>query len=94
MFERELMILGLRRQRNLLENLIQRLEDVNGENGELLVRETAGQVARNLRRLRGIKDEYYSHFQKDQQEQQLIRMGLSPDADTGVSRTGLYTDFT
>lgn len=63
MYDRELMILGLRKQHSLLSDLIDRLEtnprhDVH--DGGMYEARTK-QIANNLRKLRKIKKEYLNH---------------------------------
>lgn len=62
MFERELMISGLRRQRHLLAALIAELEKRPAMNfqDQQLCGEKAREVAGNLRKLRKIKDSYFT----------------------------------
>ena len=61
MFERELMISGLRLQRSLLAALIDELEKRPQMDFQDRRRcdEKAGEVAGNLRKLRKIKDHYF-----------------------------------
>lgn len=65
MFDREMMIQGLRKQRYLLENLIVEIEQRPALDLEmvLLTNDRARQVSRNLFKLRRIKDNYLN-FQK------------------------------
>ena len=62
MFERELMISGLRRQRSLLAELIQELEQrpVMDSADHHRCDAKAKEVAGNLRKLRKIKDRYFT----------------------------------
>ena len=60
MFEREMMIQGLRKQRNILVDLIVELEQrpVLDLDGFCLTHEKTKTVSKNLRKLREIKDHY------------------------------------
>lgn len=58
MFERELVIAGLRKQHNLLSELVNCLEEKADLNMTERVYEKTGIVAKNLRRLRTIKRGY------------------------------------
>ena len=63
MFDRELMILGLRKQQNLLVTLIELLEgkpEWDNSDGGLYVEQTH-RVAKNLRQLRKIKNNYLAY---------------------------------
>ena len=62
MFERELMISGLHRQRLLLAALIDELEKRPSFNfrDERLCDQKTKEVARNLKKLRKIKDHYFA----------------------------------
>ena len=62
MFERELMLSGLRRQRHLLAALISELEKkpVMDFQDQQFCGEKAQEVAGNLRKLRKIKDSYFA----------------------------------
>ena len=62
MFERELMISGLRRQKNLLAVLIEELEKrprMDCQDRQTCEERTK-EVASNLRKLRKIKDHYFT----------------------------------
>ncbi len=63
MFERELMILGLRKQNNLLGHLLEQLEGKTkwDYSDEDLYAEMTGRVAKNLKKLREIKQNYLEH---------------------------------
>jgi len=60
MFDRELMILGLRKQRNLLDDLIEKLESKPGFDDYdcYLYDERTQKVLTNLKKLRRIKEAY------------------------------------
>ncbi len=60
MFEREMMIQGLRKQRNILVDLIVELEQrpVLDLDSACLTHERTKTVSKNLRKLREIKDNY------------------------------------
>lgn len=63
MFEKKLMISGLRKQSNLLSELIGDLEEKSGlEYGDCsFYDERTKLVARNLRKLRKIKNDYFNY---------------------------------
>ncbi|GEM_PF-2189935 len=66
MFTKSLMISGLKRQNNLLNELIEELESrYNFDfNDYFFVEERALKIAKNLRQLRRIKDQYAIHLQQ------------------------------
>jgi hypothetical protein len=118
MFDRELMICGLRKQSHLLHNLIGQLGNKIdwSSTDSVLCQTKTNLVAKNLKKLRRIKDAYRlekewggkckarTEIRNQSQKTVLgcdrewkewtIRTGLSPEAEYGVSRAGLYTDFT
>ena len=63
MFEREMMISGLQRQRDLLAELIREIEDKQILNSLDLdfCHDKTQRVARNLRKLRRIREDYFLH---------------------------------
>ena len=65
MFERELMVAGLKRQARILEELIQTIENKSELRGEDRVHydQKTRLVANNLKKLRKIKDGYPSFHQ-------------------------------
>ncbi len=65
MFEREMVIQGLRKQRNLLENLIVEIEQrpVFDLDSFALTEEHTKTVTRNLKKLRQIKNNYLTYGQ-------------------------------
>ncbi len=64
MFTKSLMISGLKRQNNLLNELIGELENRNSFNfnDHFLLEQRAVKIANNLRELRKIKDQYAVHL--------------------------------
>ena len=66
MFEKELMISGLRKQRDLLGGLVQHLErsSLVEENTSDVYHETTEEVAKNLRKLRRIQRDYYTFLER------------------------------
>ena len=67
MFEREMVIQGLRKQKNLLENLIVEIEQrpVFDLDSFALTEEHTQTVTRNLRKLRQIKNNYLAYSETD-----------------------------
>lgn len=67
MFEREMVIQGLRKQRSLLENLIVEIEQKPAFDLDslLLTEDRAKLITRNLRKLRKIKDNYVRYSQNE-----------------------------
>lgn len=67
MFEREMVIQGLRKQRMLLEDLIVEIEQRPAFDLDSLVltEDRAKLITRNLRKLRKIKDNYMTHRQTE-----------------------------
>lgn len=67
MFEREMVIQGLRKQRTLLENLIVEIEQRPAFDLDSLVltEDRAKLITRNLRKLRKIKDNYVTYRQTE-----------------------------
>lgn len=67
MFEREMVIQGLRKQRSLLENLIVEIEQrpAFDLNSLVLTENRARLITRNLRKLRKIKDNYVTYRQTE-----------------------------
>ncbi len=65
MFERALMVLGLRRQQCLLDELIREMERRSlGDVEEIgIYGQRTKQVAKNLKQLRKIKNDYFWHWQ-------------------------------
>jgi hypothetical protein len=63
MFEREMMISGLQKQQQLLENLIREIESKPAFRVPDLdfMQERTKKVANNLRRLRKIKSDYFTY---------------------------------
>ncbi len=63
MFEREMVIQGLRKQRTLLEDLIVEIEQrpAFDLNSLILTEDRAKLITRNLRKLRKIKDNYVTY---------------------------------
>lgn len=63
MFEREMMINGIEKQRRLLAHLIREIENkpALGLSDWGLLKEGTGRVASNLRKLRDIKADYFSN---------------------------------
>ena len=67
MFERELMISGLRRQNQLLNALIEELKkgpNLNFQHQRFYDEKTR-EVVRNLKKLRKMKDLYFQHRETD-----------------------------
>ncbi|MCM8775438.1 MAG: hypothetical protein NC930_03695 [Candidatus Omnitrophica bacterium] len=65
MFEKELMIAGLRHQQNILGDLITQLEEKEtlGREDTSEVHQSTGRIAKNLRKLRKIKDDYFLYLE-------------------------------
>ena len=112
MFEKQLMLSGLRRQHILLNNLIQDIEKNSCEDlrRSNLCEEKTEQVAKNLKKLRAIKDTYFQfsenmnkknhqksdaapHLTTKELERWMLRTGILPESNLGVSRSGLFADF-
>jgi hypothetical protein len=108
MFEREMMIQGLRKQRTLLADLIVELEqkprlDLEGFS---LTQSRTKLISQNLRKLRRIKDQYVAYGRSEIQPQSpesqpwkeldhwLLWAGISQETGMPRSHTGIYTDFT
>ena len=70
MFEREMMIQGLRKQRTLLADLIVELEQrpALDLDGFCITHERTKLISHNLRKLRRIKDHYVAHDRSEQRE--------------------------
>lgn len=68
MFDREMMIQGLRKQRTLLADLIVELEQrpALDTDGFCLTQERTKLVSQNLRKLRRIKDHYVAYGRSEQ----------------------------
>lgn len=110
MFDREMMLTGLRKQRSLLQNLIQEIEE-NMIPPRFSSRK-AGKLATNLKKLREIKSTYESFRRRPFEEQPASRTelrsdrkaqewaawakfkGLDPQVHGPVSSAGIYADFT
>ncbi len=108
MFTKELVISGLRKQHNMIDELIGQLEEkphLNGDDCSLFVTKTK-KIAKNLKELRKIKDQYTSFLDltmhvnksdktnsKKELETWFIRAGISPNSSMPVNRIGIYTDF-
>ena len=73
MFEREMMITGLRKQRSLLAQWVQEIEQKEGfKSGDIFCsQDKARQVSSNLKKLRKIKNSYVSFQENLQNENHL-----------------------
>lgn len=95
MIERNLMISGLTRQRNLLAGLIAEIERKPRLSliDAALYQDRTRKVAENLRKLRKIKNSY-TVSTNPPQELWMMHSGISPKANLPMSEVGFYTDFT